>query len=282
MSGIVRRGGGADRLGRIMEEESCSAGEGLLNSDQVDTGCDEGSCAALASGACASGLDAVVVPGSIEFAEFCLGKDRRSLGYRFVKRLFDIVFSGAVCLVGLVPGLFLAVAIGVDTKGSPIYCQERVKRGGKSFRIYKFRSMVADADNVEKYLNPEQIRQWNAERKVTDDPRVTRLGRFIRKTSIDEIPQFINVLFGDISILGPRPITYDELEWFGSDAAELLSVPAGITGLWQASERNGATFESGRRQAIELDYVRHAGFRMDVKCFFGTFGAMFGRRRTGR
>lgn len=219
--------------------------------------------------------------GSAEFAGLCFEKDRRSLGYRFAKRLFDIVFSGAVCLVGFVPCVLLAIAIAVDTKGSPIYSQERVGRGGKAFSIYKFRSMVADADNVEKYLNADQLRQWDAERKVNDDPRITPLGRFIRKTSIDEIPQFINVLLGDISVLGPRPITYRELEWFGPDAAELLSVPAGITGLWQASERNGATFETGRRQAIELEYVRNAGIRMDAKCFLGTFGAMFGRR-TGR
>lgn len=200
------------------------------------------------------------------------------MGYRFFKRAFDIVFSCVICAVGLIPGALLAAAIAVDTKGSPIYSQERVKRGGKSFRIYKFRSMVADADDVEKYLDAEQLRQWEAERKVDDDPRITRLGSFIRKTSIDEVPQFFNVLIGDISIIGPRPVTYRELEWFGDDAAELLSVPAGITGLWQASERNGATFESGRRQAIELDYVRHAGVKMDLGCFFGTFNAMFGKR----
>lgn len=220
-------------------------------------------------------------PGSAEFTELCFNQDKRSFGYRFVKRLFDIAFSGVVCLIGFVPGVLLAVAIGIDTKGSPIYSQERVGRGGKAFHIYKFRSMVADADNVEKYLDADQLRQWDAERKVDGDPRITHLGKFIRKTSIDEIPQFINVLLGDLSVLGPRPVTYRELEWFGPDAVELLSVPAGITGLWQASERNGATFETGRRQAIELEYVRNAGIRMDAKCFLGTFGAMFGRR-TGR
>ena len=217
-------------------------------------------------------------PGSDAFAELCKEKDGRSVGYRVAKRLFDIAFSGAVCVLGLIPGIVLAIAIAIDTKGAPIYSQERVKRGGKPFRIYKFRSMVSDADDVKKYLNTEQLHQWNAERKVDDDPRITRLGRFLRATSLDEIPQFINILLGDLSILGPRPVTYCELEWFGADAPELLSVPVGITGLWQASERNGATFESGRRQSIELEYVRHASIKMDVTCFFGTFNAMFGKR----
>ena len=196
-----------------------------------------------------------------------------------LKRLFDIVVSFfGLCL--LWPFLIvIAVLIRVKMPGGKaVFTQQRIGRGGNLFTIYKFRTMVADADDVEKYLNSEQLWQWRAERKVDNDPRVTCLGRFIRKTSLDEIPQFLNVLVGDISIIGPRPITYQELEWFGADAAELLSVPAGITGLWQASERNGATFESGRRQAIELEYVRHAGVRMDVSCFFSTFNAMFGKR----
>ena len=217
-------------------------------------------------------------PGSKEFASLCRSMDRRPLVYRFVKRAFDIAFSGAVCLVGLVPGAILCVAIAADTKGSPIYSQVRVGRYGRPFRIYKFRSMVADADNVEKYLTSEQLAAWQLERKVDGDPRVTKLGKIIRKTSLDELPQFVNVLLGQISVIGPRPISYDELAMFGDDAARLCSVPGGITGLWQASARNDATFESGERQAIELKYVSNASLRMDARCFFGTFNAMFGKR----
>lgn len=151
-------------------------------------------------------------------------------------------------------------------------------------RVLKLRSMVADASDVHKYLSPEQLHQWEVERKVDDDPRITRVGRFIRKCSIDEVPQFLNVLKDDLSVIGPRPITRDELERHFSDEEkeELLSVAPGITGLWQATERNAATFESGLRQKIELHYVRNRCFRMDWKCFTGTFGAMFGKRRTGR
>ncbi len=227
-------------------------------------------------------VKAIPEPGSDEFAKLCKSLDTRSLGYRFIKRTFDIAFSGCVIAGLFIPCAVLSVAIALDTKGSPLYSQVRVGKHGKPFRIYKFRSMVADADNVEKYLSSEQLAMWNRERKVDDDPRITRLGRVIRKTSVDELPQFLNVLFGQISIIGPRPITYDELNEFGDDAALLCSVPGGITGLWQSSKRNNATFESGERQQIELEYVKNAGVSMDARCFFGTFGAMFGREKTGR
>lgn len=220
-------------------------------------------------------------PGSEEFAALCKSLDSRSLGYRFVKRTFDIAFSGCVTIVGLIPCAVLAIVIAADTKGTPIYSQVRVGRYGRPFHIYKFRSMVADADDVEKYLTPEQLAVWKRERKVDDDPRITKLGRVLRKTSIDELPQFLNVLLGQISVIGPRPISYDELEHFGNDAALLCSVPGGITGLWQSSKRNDATFETGERQKIELRYVKEASLGLDAKCFFNTFGAMFGRR-TGR
>lgn len=221
-------------------------------------------------------------PGTEEFASVCRSLDGRPLGYRLAKRAFDIVFSAAVVAVGLVPCALLSVAISADTKGSPIYSQERVGRLGRPFRIYKFRSMVADADDVEKYLNPEQLQEWRRERKVTDDPRITPLGRVLRSTSLDELPQFLNVLLGQMSVIGPRAITYDEISWYGDDAALLLSVPQGVTGAWQAGSRNGATFETGERQQIELGYVRHASAREDARVFLATFGAMFGKDRSGR
>lgn len=184
-------------------------------------------------------------------------------------------------IVGLIPCAVLAIAIAVDTKGTPIYSQVRVGRYGKPFHIYKFRTMVVDADNIEKYLTPEQFVVWKRERKVDDDPRITKLGRVLRKTSIDELPQFLNVLLGQISVIGPRPISYDELEHFGNDAALLCSVPGGITGLWQSSKRNDATFETGERQKIELRYAKEASLGLDAKCFFDTFSAVFSKR-TGR
>lgn len=211
-------------------------------------------------------------------------KPSGTLGYRFIKRLFDLVFSLLMSALLIIPIAVVCALISLESPGSPMYTQERVGKGGKTIRIFKLRSMVADAGNVQKYLSPEQLHQWEVERKVDDDPRITKIGLFIRKCSIDEVPQFLNVLNGDLSIIGPRPITRDELEQHFSDEekVELLSIQPGITGLWQATDRNAATFESGLRQKIELRYVRNRCFRMDWKCFTGTFGAMFGKERTGR
>ena len=207
-----------------------------------------------------------------------------TLAYRFLKRLFDFVFSLCVSVVLVIPVAIVCAFICLESPGNPLYAQERVGKGGKTIKIRKLRSMVADAGNVQKYLSSEQLHQWEVERKVDDDPRITKVGQFIRKCSIDEVPQFLNVLNGDLSVIGPRPITRDELEQHFSDEekAELLSVQPGITGLWQATDRNAATFESGLRQKIELHYVHNRCFRMDWKCFTGTFGAMFGKKRTGR
>lgn len=206
------------------------------------------------------------------------------VGYRFVKRLFDIVFSLLVTAVLSIPMAFICLAIRLESPGSPLYSQERIGKNGKRIRVLKLRSMYADADNVDKYLSAEQLEQWHSERKVDDDPRITKIGQVIRATSLDEIPQFLNVLTGDLSVIGPRPITQEELErhFTPEQRHELLSVRPGITGQWQAGERNGATFETGRRQAIELSYVRNASLGLDAKIFFSTFGAMFGKKRTGR
>ena len=223
-----------------------------------------------------------LILGTGEFVKQCRSLDRRSLPYRFVKRLFDLVFSTCVIAIGLLPGLLLSLAIVADTKASPIYSQVRVGRLGRTFRIYKFRTMVADSDDIRKYLDEKQLVQWHLERKVDDDPRITPLGQKLRQLSLDELPNFLNVLKGDMSVIGPRAVSCEEIEWFGRDAAVVLSVPAGITGLWQATQRNNATFESGDRQRIELEYARNAGFAMDAKCFIGTFSAMFGKKKTGR
>lgn len=174
------------------------------------------------------------------------------LVYRFVKRAFDIAFSLCVVVVGLVPITLLLLIIRLESPGSPIYRQERVGYRGQPLRIFKLRTMVADSDDVEKHLSPEQLTQWERERKVDDDPRVTRVGRFLRKTSLDELPQFLNVLAGQMSVIGPRPVVEEELAAYGDDAGELLSAKPGITGWWQVQARNDATYGDGSRQELEL------------------------------
>ena len=200
---------------------------------------------------------------------------RGGAGYRFVKRAFDIVFSGAACLVGLVPGAILCAVIRADSPGSPIFRQERVGLNGRTIRIFKFRTMVADAhEHPERYMTPEQLETWRREQKLDDDPRVTRVGRVLRRTSLDEVPQFLNVLLGDLSVIGPRPVTEAETREFGDARDEFLSCKPGITGWWQVTARNGATWEDGERQLLELFYVRHASIPLDLRIFFRTFKAM--------
>ena len=189
----------------------------------------------------------------------------KPLSYRAVKRIFDLGLSAGVVVVGSIPAALLSAVIVVESKGSPFYTQTRVGKGGKLFKLYKFRTMFADANDLEKYLTEDQIAQWIADRKVKDDPRVTKIGHFLRKTSLDELPQFLNVLQGHLSIIGPRAITPGELEWYGDDAGILLSVTPGITGLWQSGKRNAARYDTGERQQIELTYVKEADLAMDAR-----------------
>lgn len=205
---------------------------------------------------------------------------KKPLYYRFIKRGFDIVFSLVVIIITFIPMLILSIFVAIDTKAFPIYTQERIGQK-KPFKFFKMKSMVKDSDNLEKYFTPEQLEQWNKEHKVDSDPRVTVLGSFLRRTSLDELPQFFNVFVGQISVIGPRCITESELKYFGKDVDLLLSVPQGITGAWQIGERNNATFENGTRQAIELSYCRKACLSLDTKIFFATFIAMF-IERTGK
>ena len=200
--------------------------------------------------------------------------------YRFAKRAIDLVFSVVVIVVGFIPACILCVVIAATMGGSPIFTQRRLGLGGKSFRMFKFRTMVADAEDVGKYLDADQIREWERERKVKNDPRVTRLGAFLRRTSLDELPQFLNVFAGHMSTIGVRPVVSAELRHYGDDASEFLSLKPGITGWWQVHSRNEAVYEDGGRQELELYYVRHASLAFDFSIFLRTFKVMV--RGTGR
>lgn len=202
---------------------------------------------------------------------------RNRLLFRFAKRTFDIAFSLLVVLLLSIPLFLFCLLIRFESKGSPLYRQRRVGREGNPLDIFKLRTMVEDSDDVDKYLNADQLDQWRRERKVNDDPRITRIGRFLRKTSLDELPQFLNVLAGSMSIVGPRPVVEEELGAYGNDVAEFLSMRPGITGWWQVSARNDATYSDGSRQELELYYVRNATLALDVRVFLKTFAAVFGK-----
>ena len=169
------------------------------------------------------------------------------LGYRFVKRAFDIAFSLCAIAVLLVPSIILCVAIRLESPGCPIYSQKRVGRIGRSgevrtFDMYKFRSMHKDAD--ERLSELQELNEADGPLfKIKDDPRVTRIGKVIRKHSIDELPQFLNCLMGQISCVGPRPPLPSEVAQYDARAMRRLSVKPGLTGYWQVRGRSDTTFD---------------------------------------
>ena len=194
--------------------------------------------------------------------------------YLIIKRVFDIVLS-AIGLIVLSPiFLILMICVIAEDGGNPFYGHIRIGRNGKRIRVYKFRSMKNIDVDIEKILTPEQLLQYRTEFKIDNDPRITKVGNFLRKSSLDELPQLINILKGDISIVGPRPIVEKEIKIYGKDTAKLLSVQPGLTGYWQAYARNNATYESGERQKVEMYYVEHQSLWLDIKVIFKTFSSV--------
>ena len=198
-------------------------------------------------------------------------------GYFFFKRLGDFLTAlFALLLIGWFL-IIMAIIVAIGSKGSPIYCDKRIGKGGKEISVLKFRSMYKDAnEHPEKYLNEEQMKQFQEERKVDNDPRITKVGRFIRKTSIDELPQLLNIFIGNMSLVGPRPITRVELDSHFDETQQqiLLSAKPGLTGHWQVSGRSDLDFQSGERQKLELQYFEIRGLGIDIKILFKTIPAV--------
>lgn len=200
--------------------------------------------------------------------------------YLFIKRVIDVVGS-VLGLIVLSPiYLIIALAIKIDDGGKVFYKHKRVGKDGKEIFLYKFRSMKKDADDLENMLTPEQLEIFKTEFKIENDPRITKVGNVLRKTSLDELPQLLNILRGELSIIGPRPIVEEELENYGEDADKFLSVKPGLTGYWQAYARNDAVYASGERQKMELYYVDNRSLWFDIKIFFKTFSSVL--KKTGQ
>lgn len=183
-----------------------------------------------------------------------------------IKRCFDIVFSILMLPVLLVPMAAIAALIRFDSRGQAIFSQERTGKKGRTFRCYKFRTMYEDAEErLSKLLaiNSESRKQWEQYWKLSNDPRVTRIGRFLRITSLDELPQIFNVLKGEMSFVGPRPVTQEEIDRYYKDMAELcFCVLPGITGLWQVSGRSNTSYDY--RISLDSWYVRNWNLWLDV------------------
>ena len=203
--------------------------------------------------------------------------DNSRLAYRAVKRVFDIVFSGCALAVIAIPSLALAAAIRLESEGNPFYSQIRVgqtRRDGSlsTFRMWKFRSMYKDADERLAELK-EQNEIAGAMFKMREDPRVTKIGKFIRKHSIDEFPQFLNVFMGQMSVVGPRPPLPREVEQYTEYDLQRLAVKPGITGWWQVTDRNDTDFDGMVRR--DLEYIANRGPITDLKIVLLTVVEVF-------
>ena len=200
--------------------------------------------------------------------------------YLFFKRVLDIVvsFISIVFLMATLIFPIISLLVLISTHGQVIFKDERMGLNKKKIRIYKFQTMFSDAEtNLDKYLDENQKKKWQKERTLDDDPRVTKLGKFLRKTSLDELPQLFNILGGSLSLVGPRPITKQELEsnFTEYEQNQLMKVKPGLTGYWQVKDRSLATYESGERQKEELYYLPRRGFWFDVKIVLLTIPAIF-------
>ena len=199
-----------------------------------------------------------------------------SLPYRVVKRVFDV--GASAVLVGITAPLMAGISICIksESSGPVLFSHDRVGENGRHFRMHKFRSMKTGSEDLEATLNDDDLEAYYQEYKLTDDPRVTRIGRKIRHNSLDELPQLFNVIKGEMSLVGPRPIMESELGFYTPDEQRrLLSVRPGITGYWQVNGRNDATYQTGRRQELELYYADHASLLLDALILIKTPAAVF-------
>ena len=192
--------------------------------------------------------------------------------YRIVKRILSILCS-VISIIVLSPlFIIISLAVKISSKGSVFFIHERIGFQGKKFKLIKFRTMVDNAEDMIASFNPEQKKEWEENFKLKDDPRITKIGKFLRKTSLDELPQLINILKGDMSFVGPRPIVEDELSWYGDNKEKLLSVKPGLTGWWAVNGRSDVPYPE--RCDLELYYVDHFSFGLDLKIIIKTVVAI--------
>lgn len=203
-----------------------------------------------------------------------LGQQKKA--YLFFKRALDIVFSTVALAVSIIPMAIIALLIRLESPGAPIYIHNRIGKNGKPLPLLKFRTMYTDADEMIKEFTPEQQEEWQENFKLNNDPRITKIGKFLRRSSMDELPQLWNVLKGEMSIVGPRPVVAEELERYGENKDKFLSVTPGLTGYWQAYARSTCSYE--QRIKMELHYVENAGFWWDIRIMFKTVEAVLHTR----
>ena len=200
----------------------------------------------------------------------------KNIPYKIVKRTTDVALS-TIAMIALMPlFLIISLAIKLESRGPVFFKHTRIGKDGKIIKIYKFRSMVENAEDLIKKFTPEQMKEYKENYKLKNDPRITKVGKFLRRTSLDELPQLINIMKGDLSIIGPRPVVADELKKYGVNIEKFLSVTPGLTGYWAANGRSCTSYE--QRMQMELFYIDNISLKMDAKVFFETIGAVAKRK----
>ncbi len=208
-------------------------------------------------------------------------KDKTKIIYKAIKRIIDIIggLVGTILLIPITALLYIVTLFSKENKGPLFFEQLRIGEEGKEFRLYKFRSMVMHADEkLWEYLNnnPEAKEEYRKYKKLKKDPRITKLGRFLRKTSLDEFPQFINVLKGDMSLVGPRPYLYREKEDMGERYDTIIKAKPGLTGYWQVNGRSDVDFDE--RTKMDVKYVKDRNLWFDFKILLKTVLKVFGKK----
>ena len=193
------------------------------------------------------------------------------MGYKILKRFLDLIFSFFLIIILIPLFLIIGIVIKLNSKGTIFYSQKRIAKKNKTFACYKFRTMRPQSKYLLKKIllqNPSFRNEFENTRKITNDPRITKIGKFLRFTSLDELPQIFNVLKGDMSFIGPRPIVKSEIKKYGNNFAQAFSVKPGISGLWQVSGRNKLSYD--KRIELDIFYSKNVDFLLDFKIFIKT------------
>ena len=203
----------------------------------------------------------------------CLRNSKQSkFIYGFIKRWFDVI-SSIIAIILLSPlYLVIAIIVKLDSHGTIIFAHERLGKYGKKIKVYKFRTMVTNAQQILKDMPDELKREFEESFKFENDPRITKVGKFLRESSLDELPQLINIIKGNMSIVGPRPIVAKEIEKYGKYGDKLLAIKPGLTGNWQVSGRSNTTYE--QRVELDMDYIDTRSFWRDMVIILKTVGVV--------
>ncbi len=208
----------------------------------------------------------------VEYSSLSINVKEEKIVYKILKRTVDIIGSllGLILLSPIF--LILSIVVKADSPGPIFFAHKRLGYNGNLIKIYKFRTMVINAEELLNNLSPEQKEEFAKNFKLENDPRITKVGNFLRKSSLDELPQLLNILKGELSIVGPRPIVEKELKNYGIYGEKLLSVKPGLTGNWQANGRSDTTYEE--RVEMDMQYIDNRSIFMDIKIIFKTFSAV--------